>query len=178
MDAVVDHYFGVIDGVDRQLTEIDDVLQENAAAVEANVLFSAKRDVAELHRLVRPIREIAAALHHGDSALITDFARPFFRDLHDHAVQAVESVEYLRDLAAGLRDFYLSAVSHRMNEIMKVLTLFSSFFLPLTFLAGVYGMNFKHMPELDVPWAYPALWGVFGALALGMFVWFRRRKWF
>ncbi len=178
LDAVVDNYFGVIDGVDQQLTDLDDALQKDAAGVEANVLFTAKREVSELHRLVRPIREIATALYRGDSALLTEYSKPFFRDLYDHAIQAIESVEDLRELAAGLRDFYLSAVSNRMNEIMKVLTLFASFFLPLTFLAGIYGMNFEHMPELAIPWAYPALWGVFIVLALGMLVLFRKKRWF
>lgn len=177
MDAVVDHYFGVIDGVDHQLSDLDGALQEDAAGVEAGVLFAAKREVAELHRLVRPIREIATALHRGDSLLLTDYSKPFFRDLYDHAIQAIESVEDLRELASGLRDFYLSAVSNRMNEIMKVLTLFASFFLPLTFLAGIYGMNFEHMPELAVPWAYPALWSVFIVASIGMFILFKRKKW-
>ena len=177
MDAVVDNYYGVIDGVDQHISELDDALQVDARSVNANLLFSAKRDVAELHRLVRPIREIATVLHRGDSALITGFSGPFFRDLYDHAIHAIESVEDLREHAANLRDFYLSEISNRMNEIMKVLTLFASFFLPLTFLAGIYGMNFEHMPELRIPWAYPALWGVFVVLAAGMLVLFKKKRW-
>ena len=177
LDAVVDNYFGVIDRVDQQLSELDDELQEDAAGVQAQALFAAKRSVAELHRLVRPAREVVTALQRGESRLLTAYSQPFFRDLYDHALQANEHTEDLRELVSGLRDFYLSAVSHRMNEIMKVLTLFASFFLPLTFLAGIYGMNFEHMPELGVRWAYPALWGVFGILAVGMLVLFKRKRW-
>ena len=104
--------------------------------------------------------------------------QPFLRDLHENAVQAIEALETYREQAASILEIYLSSVSNRMNEIMKVLTVISTIFIPLTFLAGVYGMNFQHMPELALPWAYPALWGVMVCIALGMLFFFKRKKWF
>ena len=108
---------------------------------------------------------------------MTAQSSPFYRDLYDHAIQVIERTEDLRDVTSGLRDFYLSSMSNRMNEIMKVLTCFATIFLPLTFLAGIYGMNFEDMPELKWGWAYPALWVMFIVTAGGMVLYFRRKKW-
>ncbi len=177
LDALVDNYFGVIDALDEAVSHLDDQLQEDAVSIEAAHLYAIRREVTGLHRLVRPLREVANALTRPNSALMTDQSEPFYRDLYDHAIHAIERTEDLRDMTAGLRDFYLSAISNRMNEVMKVLTCFSTIFLPLTFFAGIYGMNFEHMPELGWKWAYPALWIGFVVIAGGMFVLFRRKKW-
>lgn len=178
LDALVDHYFVVIDEVDSRLSAMDEEMQVNITAVDARVLFAMKRELFELHRLVRPIREVVTILHRADSRLITKQSRPFYRDLYDHAIHAIERLEDLRELGSSLRDFYMAAAGNRMNEIMKVLTIFATFFLPITFVAGVYGMNFEHMPELKWRWAYPTLWAVFIGIAMTMVVLFRRKKWF
>lgn len=177
MDAVVDHYFRVIDGVDEIINTLDDQIQADTNSVAPGDLFDLKKEVTALHRLVRPIREIVAVLHRSESALLTSYSRPYYRDLNDHAVHLLEHTEELRDLVTSLRDFYMTAASNRMNEVMKVLTSFATIFLPLTFLAGIYGMNFQDMPELQWPWAYPALWAVFLIVAGGMSWFFRRKKW-
>lgn len=176
-DAVVDNYLTVIDAFADVIAQLDDQLQDDPLSVEATHLYATRHEVSALHRLVRPLREIANTFNRPNTILITEQAQPFFRDLHDHAIHALDQVEDLRDTTAGLREFYLSAVSNRMNEVMKVLTCFSTIFLPLTFLAGIYGMNFQHMPELGWKWAYPALWTAFLIIAGGMFILFRRKKW-
>ncbi len=177
LDIVVDHYFSVVDGVDETLDQLEDQFEDDPDSLQAKDLFHLKKEVAALHRLVRPMREIATVLNRSDSELLTARTRPYFRDLYDHAIHVLEEAETLRDSAASLRDFYLSHASNRMNEIMKVLTCFATIFLPLTFLAGIYGMNFEHMPELHWAWAYPALWVVFLLTAGGMFWYFRRKGW-
>ncbi len=176
-DAIVDNYFGVIEALDDAVADLDDRLQTDAAGVDGALVYSTRREVTGLYRLVRPLREIASGLHRCESKLLTKQSEPFYRDLYDHAIHAIEETEDLRDLTSGLRDFYLSAVSNRMNEIMKVLTCFSTIFLPLTFLAGIYGMNFEHIPELKWSWGYPALWIAFAIIALCMVALFRRKRW-
>lgn len=102
---------------------------------------------------------------------------PYFRDVQDHAMEVIETVETLRDLTQSLMDVHLSMVSNRMNEVMKLLTIISTIFVPLTFIVGIYGMNFRYMPELAVPWAYPAVWGVMVVIVVGLLAFFRRRSW-
>ena len=177
IDAVVDNYFHVIDGVLDTLNRMEDTLQDDASDVEAGDLFSLKKEVSALHRMVRPVRDIATALQHSDCPVLTPAVRPYLRDLSDHSHQVREAIDELRDSAASLRDFYLTIASNRMNEVMKVLTCFSTVFLPLTFLAGIYGMNFDVLPELHLKWAYFALWALFAVIAAGMFVLFRKKKW-
>jgi magnesium transporter len=130
-----------------------------------------------LRRAAWPMREIVARLERGGSELVDSETEVYLRDLYDHAVQVIDSIETLRDLLSGLLDIYLSSVSNRMNEVMKVLTIIATIFIPLTFIAGVYGMNFSYMPELEIPWAYPAVWAVMILLASGMVVFFRKKKW-
>jgi len=177
LDAVVDNYLHVIDRLDDSIVEMEDRLQADASGVEVGGIYALKRDINHIYRTIRPIREIAGTLLRENASLITDHSRPFFVDLNDHAIQAVETTEFLREGSASLREFYLSTASHRMNEVMKVLTCFSTIFLPLTFIAGIYGMNFENMPELKTSWAYPAVWGSFLLCAAGMFWLFRRMRW-
>ncbi|MEX2578319.1 MAG: magnesium/cobalt transporter CorA [Verrucomicrobiales bacterium] len=177
LDAMVDNYLYVIDRLDEAVASMDDRLQLDATDVDTGELYELKRDAGQLYRAIRPIREITGSLNRLDSPLLEERTRPFFTDLNDHGLQVLETTEDLRESVSALRDFYLAAVSNRMNEVMKVLTCFATIFLPLTFIAGIYGMNFEHMPELGVPWAYPAVWGVFALCAAGMLWFFRRKKW-
>jgi magnesium transporter len=124
-----------------------------------------------------PLREAVGALSRTESRLVSESTQVFVRDVHDHVIQIIDTVETLRDLASGMSDLYLSGVGQRTNEVMKVLTVMASIFIPLTFLAGVYGMNFDFMPELGIRWAYPALWGLMLALGGSMLWYFRKRKW-
>ncbi len=177
LDAAVDHYLSVIDYLDESVAEMDDRLQVDASGVEASELYNLKRDVGHLYRAIRPIREITVSLTRPNTPLLEERSQPFFADLNDHGIQVLESTEDLRENVSSLRDFYLSAVSNRMNEVMKVLTCFSTIFLPLTFIAGVYGMNFEHIPELKLSWGYAGVWVLFALCAAGMFVLFRKKNW-
>jgi magnesium transporter len=116
-------------------------------------------------------------LGRSDSPLLREPSILYFRDVYDHAVQVIDTIETYRDMLSGMLDIYLSSISNRMNEIMKVLTIIATVFMPLTFLAGVYGMNFKYMPELDWRWGYMALWGVMIVIAIFMLIYFRRKRW-
>lgn len=177
LDAVVDHYLFLIDQMQDSVNTMDERLQEDTMDINTSELYNLKRDISRLQRAIRPIREIAGSLLREPSDLISRGCHPFLSDLNDHAIQCIEMTEDLKESSIALRDFYLSAVSNRMNEVMKVLTCFSTIFLPLTFLAGVYGMNFEHIPELSLPWGYQAVWVVFILCAAGMFWLFRRMKW-
>jgi len=177
LDTVIDHYYSVADAIDESLLDHEDLFHDNPRALEPSDLYQLKKEASALHRLVRPIRDITTVLHRSESSLLTPALRPYLRDLHDHALHLLEQTEDLRENAASLRDFYLSEASNRMNGIMKVLTCFSTIFLPLTFLVGVYGMNFAHMPELGLVWAYPALWGIFALISAAMFLFFRKKDW-
>ena len=126
---------------------------------------------------VWPLREVVSSLEREGSELIEDRTLPFLRDLYEHLVETIDTTEILRDSVSGLLDLYLSSVSQRTNEIMRVLTVMSTIFIPLTFLVGVYGMNFDYMPELRWPWGYPALWLLMLACVAGMLITFRNKKW-
>ena len=117
-------------------------------------------------------------LLHSESDLFNEDLKPFFRDLQENSVQVIEALESYRETAVGIQEVYFSSVSNRLNEVMKVLTIISTIFIPLTFIVGVYGMNFRHMPEIDKVWGYPAVWGLMVAIALGMMAYFKRKKWF
>ena len=150
---------------------------EKASPDVLHRIHSVKRELALLRRIVWPMREVIDQLYREEQGRITEATRPYLRDVYEHTIQIVEIIESYREMASGLTDLYMSAVSNRMNEIMKVLTIMASVFIPLTFVAGVYGMNFTNMPELAWPWAYPAVWGVFIALTLGMLLYFRHKGW-
>ena len=177
LDALVDNYFQVIDNLLLILGDLEELLIHDPAKVGTEEVFALKKEVAALHRIARPVRDIATSFLSSDSALLSAQSMPYRRDLHDHGIQVRDLIDDLRETANSLRDFHLSTVSNRMNEVMKVLTCISTIFLPLSFLAGVYGMNFVHMPELAIPWAYPLLWSVFILTGGGLLYYFRKRRW-
>ena len=136
-----------------------------------------KRELLVIRRTLWPHREALNALLRDESGLINEETKIHLRDCHDHAIQALDLVETYRELASGLLDVHLTQVSNRMNEVMKVLTIFAAIFIPLTFMAGLYGMNFQNMPELGWPWAYPTLMLMMAAVAAAMLWFFRRKGW-
>lgn len=136
-----------------------------------------KRELLALRRAVWPMRELIHKLQEETHECFSETAQTYFRDVYDHIVQIIDVIEAYRESAISLTETYMNVVSNRMNQIMKVLTIIGTIFIPLTFLAGVYGMNFHYMPELDTHWAYPAFWVICVALVITMIVWFRRRRW-
>jgi magnesium transporter len=140
-------------------------------------IHALKQEVLYLRKSVWPLREVLGQILRDESPLISAESRVFLRDVYDHTIQVVEAIETYRDLMAGLMEIYLSAVSNRLNEVMKVLTIVSTIFIPLSFLAGIYGMNFEHMPELRWRFGYPIAVGGMIAVGLGMLAYFRHRRW-
>jgi magnesium transporter len=179
IDAVVDAYFPVIDAVAERMHLLEEeALGAPTSAVHTLLrLTNLRHDLVAIRRAVWPMREVATVLQREDSALITPETRVFVRDVYDHAVQALEIVESLRETAVSVMEVFLSVQNQRLNEVMKVLTVIATIFIPLTFIASIYGMNFKHMPELDAWWGYPAVLGVMLLTGGGMVAFFRRRGW-
>ncbi len=177
IDAVVDSYFTLLERIGDHVEELDESVMEAPTEATLHRIHALKREMLFMRRTVWPVREVAAQLYRSEHALIQDETKVYLRDVYDHSVQSLDTVETLRNVTAGLTDLYLSSVGQRQNEVMKVLTIMASIFIPLTFLAGVYGMNFKYMPELEVPWAYPALLAAMAAVAAGMSWYFKRRGW-
>ncbi len=177
LDAVVDHYFVVLEALGNHIEELEEELAEDPGAETLRSIHMLKRELIFLRRSVWPLREVVSFLGRGESRLVQQQTLVYLRDVHDHTVHVIDTIESFRDVIGGMHDTYLSSVSNRMNEVMKVLTIFASIFIPLTFLAGIYGMNFEYMPELHWRWSYPALLGLMLAAGLSMLAYFRKRKW-
>ncbi len=177
LDAVIDGYYPILETFGEKLEALEDeiVVRPQPAALRA--VHQVKRDLLVVRRAIWPQREAINALLRDENPLVTDMVRVYLRDCYDHCVQIMDGLETYRELAGSLMDVYLSSIGNRQNEVMKVLTIMASIFIPLTFLAGVYGMNFEHMPELHAPWGYPVLLVVMCGLALGMIWYFRRKGW-
>ena len=178
IDAVIDNYFPVIDGVGDVIDEIEEDLLSNTASETQNRIYDLRRLLIQMRRAVWPVRELLISLDKMDASPLGRDIQPFLRDLQDHLSLIVDATEALKDSTTGLLDFYHSSLSNRANEIMKVLTIIATLFIPLTFLAGIYGMNFEYMPELKWPLAYPVLIGIMVLVAGGLLVMFRRKDWF
>ena len=177
IDSVVDSYFPVLEHLGEILTDIEEELADRPQRATLQRIHALKRDLMVVRKAVWPLREVVSGLEREGSELIDERTIPFLRDLYEHLIQIIDTVEIYRDSVSGLLDLYLSSVSQRTNEIMKVLTVMATIFIPLTFLVGVYGMNFDYMPELRWRWGYPLLWLVMIACVAGMLVTFHRRKW-
>jgi magnesium transporter len=177
MDAVVDEYFALQDAFDERIEDIEDELLINPSVQTLARIQKIRRELIFIRRSIVPLRESVAAIQRSESALLNNKTQRYFADLYDHAIRIIESVESYRDLIAGMLDIYLSSVSNKMNETMKLLTVFATIFIPLTFIAGVYGMNFDYMPELKWKWGYPVLWGVFIAISLFLLRFFKKKDW-
>lgn len=179
LDAVVDHCFPILETLSMQLEEIEEQLMDDVDKDMVKKIYRIKRELIMVNRQVWPMREVLRQLQHDDvtSELMSEMARTYLRDVYDHSIQIIEIVETYRDLASSLADMHMTVVSNRMNEVMKFLTIFASIFIPITFIAGVYGMNFEHIPELHYKYGYHIFWGVIATVAISMLSWFRHRKW-
>jgi magnesium transporter len=178
IDAVVDHYFVILEKSGERIEELEENVVADPRPETLHEIHRMKRQMIHLRRSVWPLREVISALDRGESPLVRESTRIYLRDVYDHTIQVIDTVETYRDMLSGIHDTYLSSISNRMNEVMKVLTVIATIFIPLTFIAGVYGMNFRYMPELGWRWAYFAVWGVMAVVAAGMVIYFKRKKWF
>ena len=178
LDVIVDNYFVVMEKLGERVEALDEMIMTADGNRGLRLIHSLKQESLLLRRSVWPLREVMAQLERGDHPLVKPATRIYMRDVYDHTVEVIETIETMRDLIAGMMDLHLTMISHRMNEVMKVLTVIATIFVPLTFIVGIYGMNFSYMPELNERWAYPAVWVVMIAVALSMVAFFRRRGWF
>ena len=177
LDSIVDSYFAILEKTGDRIEMLEDELITNPGPGTVGIIQRMKREMVFLRKSVWPLREVISGLERDESSIIRESTHVYLRDVYDHTIQVIDTVETLRDMIGGMLDIYLSSVSNRMNEVMKVLTIIATIFIPLTFIAGIYGMNFEHMPELRVPWAYPAVWGVMCAVGILMLIYFRRKRW-
>ncbi len=177
MDAVVDHYFVVLEKLGEKIELLEEEVVKSPSDTTLQTLHKYKREITLLRRSIWPLREVVNRFDHSESSIVRKTTHVYLRDLYDHTIQVIDTVETFRDLVSGMLDIYLSSISNRMNEVMKVLTIIATIFIPLTFIAGVYGMNFHYMPELGWRWAYPCVWIFMITVAFIMFLYFKRKKW-
>ena len=177
MDAIVDHYFLILEKLGERIEDIEDELVTNPSQETLRTIHHLKREMISLRKSVWPLREVLGCLERGESSLIQEPTQVYLRDVYDHTIQIIDTIETYRDTLSGILDIYLSSISNRMNEIMKVLTIIATIFIPLTFIVGIYGMNFEHMPELKWRAGYFIVWGIMAIVALSMLFYFRKRKW-
>jgi magnesium transporter len=178
IDAVVDHYFIILEKDGEKIEELEDQVVADPEPKTLQQIHRLKREMIFLRRSVWPLRELVNSLERGESPMIHKTTRIYLRDVYDHTIQVIDTLETYRDMLSGMHDTYLSSISNRMNEVMKVLTIIATIFIPITFIAGVYGMNFEFMPELKWRWAYFGVWGIILFIVLGMVFFFKRKKWF
>ncbi len=177
LDAVVDNYFVVLEKFGEKIELLETELIENPSQKTVQRIYQLKRELIFLHNAVWPLREVVSGMRKQESPLIRESTSPYLRDVYDHVIHVIDSVDIYREMISSMLDMYLSSVSNRLNEVMKVLTVISLIFMPITFIAGVYGMNFKHMPELEWRYGYPLAWLVMAGIGAGMFFYFKRKKW-
>jgi magnesium transporter len=179
VDAIVDHYFVAVDTMNELVEDLEQRLQTQRPTPEAAELYTLKREVLFLRRNVAPAREVLGQLvrHEADGGVISDVVDVYFRDVHDHVVQVTDSLETLREMLVSLLEIYHSLQASRLNEVMRILTVISTVFMPLTFIAGIYGMNFDNMPELHARWGYFACLVLMAVVFVAMLVFMRRKQW-
>ncbi|UCD64235.1 MAG: magnesium/cobalt transporter CorA [Candidatus Zixiibacteriota bacterium] len=183
IDAIVDHYFVVLESIGERVEALEEELVANPVSAHLDTIHRLKRELVFIRRAVWPLREVIGGLDRMESGLIQSSTKMYLRDLYEHAIQVIDTVETFRDMVSGLLDIYLSSVSNRMNEVMKVLTIIATIFIPLGFLAGVYGMNFDtsaspfNLPELGFEYGYPLFWLAVLIVGGGLFIFFRRKRW-
>jgi len=177
LDAIVDQYFIILEGLGDQIESEEEKLITRPMLDTLHTIQHLKREMLFLRKTVWPLREAISYLERRESILISDATVPYLRDVYDHTVQVIDTIETYRDMLSTMLDVYLSSNSNRLNEVMKVLTIIATIFMPLTFLAGVYGMNFQYMPELQWQWGYFGVWGLMIGIGVSMVIYFKKKKW-
>ena len=177
LDAIVDNYFIILEKIGDQIEFIEERLIINPASDTLNTIHKLKREILFLRKSVWPLREVISGMERGESSLIKGTTKIYLRDVYDHNIQIIDTIETLRDMLSGMLDIYLTSISNRLNAVMKVLTIIATIFMPLTFLAGIYGMNFKYMPELEWKWGYPLILLIMSTIGISMLFYFKRKKW-
>jgi magnesium transporter len=177
IDAIVDNYFIILEKIGERIENIEGELVTEPGKETLHDIHDLKREILFFRKSVWPLRELVSTLERGESNLIKESTRIYLRDVYDHTIQVIDTMETFRDMVSSMLDLYLSSISNKMNEVMKVLTIIATIFIPLTFVAGLYGMNFEYMPELKWRWSYPSVLLVIVVIGIFMLYYFRRKKW-
>ncbi len=177
IDAIVDNYFVILERLGEKIESMEEEVIGDPTEKTVQQIHSLKRQMIALRKSIWPLRELIGGIQKSESSLINETTDIYMRDVYDHTIQIIDTIESFRDMVSGLLDIYLSSLSNKMNAVMKVLTIIATLFIPLTFVAGIYGMNFEYMPELKLKWAYGAVWLVMITIAVIMLFYFRRKKW-
>ena len=178
IDSIVDHYYAIIETMGNKVEELEDQLFEGIREDEiTNQIQVLKREILKIRRAIFPLREIINRIEKSESKLIEDKTQRYFSDVYDHVIQISETIEIYREMIWSLMDMYMTNISNKMNEVMKVLTIIATIFIPLTFIAGIYGMNFEYIPELQLKNGYFYIWGLMILIFIGMLYYFKRKKW-
>jgi magnesium transporter len=178
IDVLIDNYFMICEKTGENIEKLEDKLVINPTQKILGSVYKIKRDMLFMRKFIWPLREVVSKLEREPSGIISSNTKLYLRDVYDHVIQIIDTVETYRDMLSGMIDIYLSSMSNRLNEVMKILTIFSTIFIPLTFIASIYGMNFKYMPELFSKFGYPAIWIVMLGVTIFMIFYFKRKKWF
>jgi magnesium transporter len=178
IDAVVDHYFIILEKISEKIETLEEMLMVDTEPETLKLMHRLKREMIYLRQQILPVREVVHNLTRGEFNLMQETNQVFFNDVYDHIHQVIDTIESNRDLLSGMIDMVLNTLSHRMNEVMKVLTIIATVFIPITFVAGIYGMNFKYMPELDWRWGYAGVWAIIGIMVVFMLIYFKRKNGF
>jgi magnesium transporter len=177
IDTIVDHYFLILERLGDQVELLEEELMAHPTDRTILRIQAIRNEIVFVRRVVWPLREVVSSLGRREFSLIKETTEIYLRDVYDHTVQIMDTIETYREVISGMLDLYLSSVSNRLNSVMKVLTIIATIFMPLTFIAGIYGMNFKYMPELEWRWGYPGVWMVIICIGVLMMVYFKKKKW-
>jgi magnesium transporter len=177
IDTIVDNYFLILENLGEKIELVEEALMTHPTTATIQEIQKFKNVMIFLRRVVWPLREVVSGLGRKESPLIKETTEIYLRDVYDHTVQVMDTIEVYREMLSGMVDIYLSSVSNRLNSVMKVLTIIATIFMPLTFIAGIYGMNFKYMPELEWRWGYAAVWIIVIIIGVSMLIYFKKKKW-
>ncbi|MHB1346208.1 MAG: magnesium/cobalt transporter CorA [Candidatus Humimicrobiaceae bacterium] len=178
IDSIIDNYFSVLEKIGEKIEHVENKLVTSPTQKTLKTIYDLKRNMLYMRKSTWPLREIISRLERGEISLISDNTKIYVRDIYDHIIQVIDTIETFRDMLSGMIDIYLSSMSHRLNEVMKILTIISTIFIPITFIASIYGMNFRFMPEISWKWSYIIVWAVILFIIIYMVIYFKRKKWF
>ena len=178
IDAIIDNYFSILEKFGERIAHIEEELVKDPSPKTVQTINGLKRELIFLRKSVWPLREVISGLTRGDTTLVKKETVLYLRDIYDHTIQVIDTIETSRDMVSGMLDIYLTNASNRMNEIMKILTVIATIFIPLTFITGIYGMNFKNMPELSWQWGYLTIVGLMFVMATTMLIYFKKKNWY
>jgi magnesium transporter len=178
IDIIVDHYYVVLDTIGEQIEEIEDSIHDHSTESTFKKIQAIKKQLIYLRKAVYPLREALSKLLKGETSFVEEENFRYFSDVYDHTVHLIDSLDTYKDLTSSLMDIHINTLNTRMNEVMKLLAIITTIFIPLTFIAGIYGMNFEHMPELKWQFGYPSVLIAMGVILIGMVVYFKKKKWF